>query len=68
MKKLLVLLICLSECGCETMQRHPYVTRFVEGSLLLSAVGAVAYHNHGENATRNVGQPEICDIKPEACR
>lgn len=68
MKRLLVLLICLSEGGCAMMERHPVMTRIVEGSLLLSAGGAVYYHNRGENATRIGVQPRICDTKPEACR
>lgn len=53
MKKLSVSLIVMTLSGCASLQevseRHPIVTRIVEGSLVLCAVGALADHGHERN-------------------
>lgn len=74
MKRLLAIqvlgLVMLSGCASyeKVRERHPYATRFVEGSLVLSGAGVLWSRGHRDDQGNQSFAPPICATKPEACR
>lgn len=56
--------------GCasymEIREHHPVVTRVVEGSLVLSAAGALYAHKHRDEAVQTF--PDFCGPDRSACK